>query len=182
MIEVIPGKDHRWSVGTGTFNDGAGSRADAEKITRSYITRLLQLTLLAPDIQESIHEGRQPNGMMFSQVDGVDVDRVGGTASAICSPPIEAVIRSSDGLTEPIHERLPARKGEVVWAAREEMARTVDDFLARRTRSLLLDARAAAEAAPEVARILAAELRRPPEWADEQVAAFQSLAAGYVLD
>jgi len=98
------------------------------------------------------------------------------------APEVDRVIRSSEGLTEPIHERLPARKGEVVWAAREEMARTVDDFLARRTRSLLLDARAAAEAAPEVARLLAAEFQRPPEWAEEQVAAFQSLAAGYVLD
>jgi hypothetical protein len=44
--------------------------AEAEKITRSYITRLLGLTLLAPDIQEGILDGRQPNGMMFKQLTG----------------------------------------------------------------------------------------------------------------
>ena len=98
------------------------------------------------------------------------------------APDVDRVIQSSDVLAEPLHSDLPARKGEVVWAAREEMARTVDDFLARRTRSLLLDARAAAAAAPEVARLLAGELDRAPGWVDQQVAAFQSLAARYVLD
>lgn len=36
--------------------------AEAEKITRSYVTRLLHLTLLAPDIQEAILDGRQSKG------------------------------------------------------------------------------------------------------------------------
>jgi hypothetical protein len=62
---------HRWKglLEKGTYRSAA-ELAEAEKITRSYITRLLQLTLLAPDIQESILEGRQPNGMMLSQVTG----------------------------------------------------------------------------------------------------------------
>ena len=55
-----------------------------------------------------------------------------------------------------LHPRLSCTGAEVVWAAREEMARTVEDVLARRTRSLILDARASMEAAPAVARILAA--------------------------
>ena len=57
-----------------------------------------------------------------------------------------------------LHPRLPFKAREVVWAARNEMARTVEDVLARRTRALFLDARAAMEAAPAVARLLAKEL------------------------
>jgi glycerol-3-phosphate dehydrogenase len=76
----------------------------------------------------------------------------------------------------PLHPRLPYTLGQVQWAAREEMARTIDDVLARRTRALFLDARAAVERAPLVAQTLATELRRPPQWVAEQLAAFQRLA------
>jgi glycerol-3-phosphate dehydrogenase len=61
------------------------------------------------------------------------------------------------------------------------MARTVEDVLARRTRALLLNARAAIEAAPEVARLMAAELGREEGWAEAQVKAFVALARGYVF-
>ena len=37
--------------------------AAAEKINSSYVSRLLRLTLLAPEIVEAILEGRQPQGM-----------------------------------------------------------------------------------------------------------------------
>ena len=71
--------------------------------------------------------------------------------------------------------------GEVVWAARHEMARTVEDFLARRSRLLLLDARASIEAAPAVARLLARELGRDAAWEARQVADYRELAAGYLV-
>jgi glycerol-3-phosphate dehydrogenase len=60
------------------------------------------------------------------------------------------------------------------------MARTVEDVLSRRTRALLLDARASLEAAPVVAELLAAELRRSPDWAECQVAEYAALAKGYL--
>ncbi|MBV8151461.1 MAG: glycerol-3-phosphate dehydrogenase/oxidase [Candidatus Eremiobacteraeota bacterium] len=63
-----------------------------------------------------------------------------------------------------------------VYAARHEMARTVDDVLARRTRVLPLDVRAARAAAPACARVLAKELGRSPQWEREQIAAFQARA------
>ena len=84
-------------------------------------------------------------------------------------------------LAEPLHANLPYTGAEIAWAARHEMARTVEDALARRTRSLLLDARASAEAAPQVAAIMAAELGRDEAWAAEQVAEYRQLADGYVL-
>jgi glycerol-3-phosphate dehydrogenase len=80
-----------------------------------------------------------------------------------------------------LHTRLPYRAAEVVWAARSESARTLEDVLARRTRSLFLDARASIEAAPSVAAILADELRRDVRWQEAQVATFRGLAAGYLL-
>ena len=36
--------------------------AEAESLTRSFVNRLLRLTLLAPDILEAILDGRQPKG------------------------------------------------------------------------------------------------------------------------
>ncbi len=97
------------------------------------------------------------------------------------APAIEALIRDEPGLAAPIHPDLPIRAGQIAWAARHEMARTVEDCLARRTRALILDARAAAEASPAVAKVLATELGRDRAWVDAQVESFRRLAAGYVL-
>ena len=71
---------------------------------------------------------------------------------------------------------------QVVWGARHEFAMTVEDVLARRTRSLFLDARASIESAPRVATVLAGELGQDDAWAAEQVRRFQELARGYLLD
>jgi len=65
------------------------------------------------------------------------------------------------------------------WYARNEMARTVEDVLARRTRLLFLDVRAALARAPEVARELAQELGRDEAWQRSQLAAFEKTAAHY---
>ncbi len=82
---------------------------------------------------------------------------------------------------ERLHENLPYSPAEVRWAARHEMARTVEDVLARRTRALLLDAKASIECAPRVARLMAAELGHSPEWAAQQVEAYRTLARSYLL-
>jgi glycerol-3-phosphate dehydrogenase len=81
-----------------------------------------------------------------------------------------------------LHPRLPFRLREVVWAARHEMARTVEDVLARRTRALFLDARAALEAAPTVADLLAGELNRSEAWKTADLQSFMETARGYVLE
>lgn len=97
------------------------------------------------------------------------------------APELARLAARNPGWDEPLHVRLPYRAVEAVWAARHEMARTVEDVLARRTRALLLDARASAEIAPAVARILAGELGRDEAWQRSQVEAYRELAAGYVL-
>ncbi len=80
-----------------------------------------------------------------------------------------------------IHPRLKLTEAEVRWHVRHEMARTVEDVLARRSRCLLLDARASSETAPEVARLMAEELGRDEAWQAHQVQVYRALAAGYVL-
>jgi len=92
---------------------------------------------------------------------------------------IRDIASADPSLLEPLHPRLPYIKAEVIWAAREEMARTVEDVLARRTRSLLLDARASIEAAPAVAALLANEMSRSGDWARSQVEEYTALARGY---
>jgi len=84
-------------------------------------------------------------------------------------------------LNTPLHPSLPYIGAEVVWATRQEMARTVEDVLSRRTRSLFLDAQAAHEMALPVARIMAQELHYGEDWIKQQVAEFQTLASQYSL-
>ena len=97
------------------------------------------------------------------------------------APAIQALLREEPELAAAIHPGHEISGGDVVWAARHEMARTVEDFLARRSRLLLLDARASMDAAPAVARLLARELGRDPAWEARQVAEYRELAAGYVV-
>ncbi|GIV98083.1 MAG: glycerol-3-phosphate dehydrogenase [Herpetosiphonaceae bacterium] len=97
-------------------------------------------------------------------------------------PLLRKLMEEQPGLDRPLHPRLPYLAGEIVWAARHELARTVEDVLSRRTRALLLDARASQEAAPLAAELLGRELGRDHVWQQEQVEQFSLLARRYVLD
>lgn len=77
-------------------------------------------------------------------------------------------------------ESLPIRKSEVIWAVRNEMARTVEDVLARRTRALFLDCSAALKIAPVVAKLMAVELGQDDAWCRTQQEQFESVAAHYL--
>jgi len=84
-------------------------------------------------------------------------------------------------LGEALSQSLGIIKAQVVWAVRNEMARNVEDFLARRTRSLLLDARESMRIAPAVAAIMARELNRDKSWEREQVENYLAIAQNYIL-
>lgn len=92
---------------------------------------------------------------------------------------IRSLMHDDPALAARLHPALPYTRAEVVWAASHEMARTVEDVLARRTRALFLNARAAIDMAPAVAAILAPLLGRDARWMSEQVAAFTRVAEGY---
>jgi glycerol-3-phosphate dehydrogenase len=94
---------------------------------------------------------------------------------------VRALAAALPGSEAPLHPRLPYQRVHVIQAIRHELARTLEDVLARRTRSLLLDARASIEAAPAVAEILAAELGRDAAWCHAELARYRALAEGYLL-
>ncbi len=94
---------------------------------------------------------------------------------------IRALSQANPTLAEKLHPDLPYIGAEIVWGARHEMSRTVDDALSRRTRALLLNARAALGVAPKVARLLAEELGHGENWEIDQVASFTALAQQYIL-
>jgi glycerol-3-phosphate dehydrogenase len=93
---------------------------------------------------------------------------------------IQALITLNTSLGEPLHPNLPYLKAEVIWAAREEMVRTVEDVLARRTRSLFLNASAAIESAPAVADLLAIELGWHENKKQSQLGEFRATARNYL--
>ncbi len=94
---------------------------------------------------------------------------------------INNLIQTEPDLGERLHPDYEYTRAQVVWAVRNEMARTVEDFLSRRVRMLLLDARVSMAMAPEVADIMARELKYDPSWQQSQVEEFCTLAKGYIL-
>ena len=82
---------------------------------------------------------------------------------------------------EKLHPAHEYRAAEVVWAVRNEMARTVEDVLARRVRVLFLDAKLSIEMAPKVAQIMAKELGKDEQWQKQQVEAYTDLTKGFLI-
>jgi glycerol-3-phosphate dehydrogenase len=91
------------------------------------------------------------------------------------------LVRAGDDLAAPLHEALPICGAEVIWAVRQEMALHIEDVLSRRTRALMLNARAAVAMAPQVARLMARELKRGETWEQQQVEAFVRVASSYIV-
>jgi glycerol-3-phosphate dehydrogenase len=89
-------------------------------------------------------------------------ERYGGEA-----PVVEAMVASDPSLGEPLVPGLPYRRAEALYAVRYEMATTLDDVLARRTRARLRNRDATAAAADDVAALVGAELG----WSDDRRAA-----------
>lgn len=94
---------------------------------------------------------------------------------------IESIKAKEPGLAEKLADDLPYTKAEIVFSARKEMARKVEDLLARRTRALFLNAAAASRIAGEVARLMAQELGKDESWIKSETSEFQSLASKYRL-
>lgn len=113
---------------------------------------------------------RQPDTQTHLQIYGTD------------APAIRDLITRMPSLARLLHPDLPFQEAEVLWHVRNEMARTVEDVLARRLRMLLLHARASKDAASRVAEIMAEELKRDIKWITTQVTEYQHFADGYVFD
>ncbi len=96
------------------------------------------------------------------------------------APAIKKLANDNLELARPLDESLPYIGAEVVWAVRHEMARTVEDVLARRTRALFLNARAARRMAPKVAELMRRELDRDKSWTAAQISSFTALTNNYL--
>ena len=94
---------------------------------------------------------------------------------------LREIQRENPDLVEYIHPHLPYTKAEVVFAVRYEMDLHLEDFLSRRTRSLLLDAKASIECSYEVAQIMAKELGCNNSWVEDEVKNFKLLAENYLI-
>ncbi|MBA4141020.1 MAG: glycerol-3-phosphate dehydrogenase/oxidase, partial [Segetibacter sp.] len=116
-----------------------------------------------------IHGCAEPTSKSHLTIYGTDEEKIQG------------LIKQSSSLAKPIAESMSYTEAEVVWAVRHEMARTVEDVLARRLRILFLDAKAAMGAAERVAELIAAELHYNDDWIKAQVADFTTLASRYLL-
>ncbi|MGC9327274.1 MAG: FAD-dependent oxidoreductase [Candidatus Hinthialibacter sp.] len=92
---------------------------------------------------------------------------------------MEELAHRKPELNESLHSSLPIRGVQVVWAVKNEMARTLDDVLARRTRALQLNVRAARDMAPKVAEIMAKEIGLDDVWIKNQIHEFERIAGYY---
>jgi glycerol-3-phosphate dehydrogenase len=95
---------------------------------------------------------------------------------------IEELARQRPEWAKPLHPALPIIGSQVIWAARHEMARSLEDVLARRTRALFLNARAAIEMAPNVAELMAAEFGQDQAWQKTQLRQFSQVAANFEVN
>ena len=94
---------------------------------------------------------------------------------------IRALAAGNPDLLTPMHPDLTYCEAEIIWAVRNEMARTIEDILARRTRALFLNAKAAQSLAPRVAAIMARELKQGDTWIAQQLTAFTELSQNYLV-
>jgi glycerol-3-phosphate dehydrogenase len=97
------------------------------------------------------------------------------------APLVRQFEKSDPALAERLDPALPYTGAQVIWAVREEMARTVEDVLARRTRALFLNAQAALRMAPRTARLMARDMGRAAEWEAEQLRSFRQVAQNYLV-
>jgi glycerol-3-phosphate dehydrogenase len=175
---------------------GAGSERSADLSRRHRVTReadgvvtiaggkLTTYRAMAADtvdeVQAALGRRRSPSRTARLALRGAagagaldDADHLAGRYGSEARV-VRAMIAAEPALAEPLVPGLPYQRAEAVYAARYEMARTVDDVLARRTRALILARDASAEAAAGVAQLMAPELGWSDADIDAQVAAFRA--------
>jgi glycerol-3-phosphate dehydrogenase len=99
-------------------------------------------------------------------------ERYGGESGVLA-----AMVAADPTLGEPLVPGLPYRRVEALYAARYEMATTLDDVLSRRTRARLRARDATAAAAADVAALIADELGWSEEMQAAEVERYRAAAA-----
>lgn len=166
-------RDHKLMVNkSGLITITGGKWTTYRKMAEDTVNKAIEVAKLAnvpcKTVHITLHGATQHTTDDHWTVYGTDADK------------IKRIAREDPAFSTPLHPRYGHIGAEVVWACRHEMARIIEDVLARRMRMLFLDARAAMDMAPAVAAIMAKELEREPEWVDQQIKQFQALAQGYL--
>jgi glycerol-3-phosphate dehydrogenase len=183
---AAPGKDtgstkeisrsHKLMVGDSNLITITGGKwTTYRRMAQDTVDKVLAVAGLSPaacvTAQLPVHGAtRQHAGQPHLRVYGTDAGH------------IEHLLQERPELARPLHPAFPNTEAEVYWIVQNEMARTVEDVLARRLRILFLNARAAMDMAPKVAAILAAELSQGPGWQQQQLDQFYALASQYLLE
>jgi len=119
-------------------------------------------------------------------IHGYSMNTVAGSESMAAygleAAELEKTSNENDTFTGYLSESLAIKKVQVIWAVRHEMARMLEDVLARRTRALFLDARESLRMAPEAARLMAGELGHGEEWIAKQLSEYEKLSSGYIIN
>ena len=167
-------RDHVIAVSpTGLVTITGGKWTSYRKMAEDAVTRAAEVGGLAP--RDAKTQTLRLHGAPAARADEASrrFAHYGTDAAAL-----EILIEREPALGAEFHPRLALCGAEVVWAVSREMARTLDDVLARRSRALQLDARAALEIAAPVATLLARELGRDQAWIAAQVDEFKQIADG----
>ncbi|MCB8995161.1 MAG: glycerol-3-phosphate dehydrogenase/oxidase [Bacteroidales bacterium] len=93
---------------------------------------------------------------------------------------IAKLIRADQELSAVLHPELSFTRAEIIWICRNELPVNIEDILARRTRSLFLNARASVEAAPLIADIMTEEMGFDKKWKADQIASYKDLVKNYL--
>jgi glycerol-3-phosphate dehydrogenase len=121
-----------------------------------------------------------PSLRLYGWQEGLDPSQPLSTYGAL-GKEVKALTKEKKSFSNQLHPDLPYTAAQTIWAVRSEMARTLEDVLSRRTRSLLLNARATREIAPKVASWIAKELKKTKQWEEDQVDTFLRLTNHYMV-
>ncbi|MEO0899726.1 MAG: glycerol-3-phosphate dehydrogenase/oxidase [Bacteroidota bacterium] len=160
--------------GSGLLTVTGGKWTTFRKMGEDAVDKAIKVAGLAPKASTSIDmkiHGYAPNPDLNNHM------YVYGSDEAA----IRQMMIENEEWAQPLHPDYPYTKAQVIWAVRQEMARTVEDVLSRRIRILLLDSQAAVDMAPIVAQIMKDELGQDDNWVSTQLQSFSETASKYAL-
>ncbi|MCI0654306.1 MAG: glycerol-3-phosphate dehydrogenase/oxidase [Methylococcaceae bacterium] len=168
-------RDHSILISrSGLLTVSGGKWTTYRKMAEDAIDKALVLAGL--EFKPCVTENLKIHGYHPQAADFKELSWYGSDAPAICD-----LVRQNRNFGIKLHPDLPIIGAEVVWAVRSEMARTVEDVLSRRTRCLLVDAKASLSAAPRVAELMAAEMGLDQAWQQNQVEQYRQFSRNYIV-